>query len=123
MEKFEQEFLIRSSTSILFNYISNASALSEWFADHCNRMNDTYTFTWDGNDESADLIGFKDGEWVRFQWEDAEDDTFFEMKIKVDELTNEVALIVTDFAEEDELEESMMLWTKQINKLKGVLGS
>jgi len=31
--------------------------------------------------------------------------------------------MVTDFAEEDEVEESKMLWTNQISSLKQVLGS
>ena len=31
--------------------------------------------------------------------------------------------MVTDFAEEDEVEEAKMLWTNQISDLKQVLGS
>jgi hypothetical protein len=41
----------------------------------------------------------------------------------VDEITKDVSLIVTDFAEEDEVEESKMLWGNQISSLKQVLGS
>ena len=60
---------------------------------------------------------------MRFRWEENEDDSFFEMKIIVDEITKDVSLFITDFAEEDEVEESKMLWSNQISDLKQVLGS
>ena len=45
------------------------------------------------------------------------------IRIQVDEITKDVSLIVTDFTEEDELEEAKMLWDNQIADLKHVLGS
>jgi hypothetical protein len=41
----------------------------------------------------------------------------------VDELTKDVALIITDFAEDDEINEAKQLWLNQINDLKKVIGS
>jgi hypothetical protein len=57
--------------------------------------------------------------------EDEEDDQtyYFEIRIQVDEITKDVSLMVTDFAEEDEVDEAKMLWTNQISSLKQVLGS
>ena len=49
--------------------------------------------------------------------------TYFEIAIKIDELTNDVAIVITDFAEEDEIEEAQQLWENQINDLKKVIGS
>ena len=63
-------------------------------------------------------------EKIRFQWLDDEDtDYFFDLRIQFDEITKDVSLIVTDFAEDDEVEESKMLWTNQVLDLKKVLGS
>ena len=45
------------------------------------------------------------------------------MRIQVDEITKDVSLIVSDFADEDEVEESKMFWENQISNLKQVLGS
>ena len=45
------------------------------------------------------------------------------MRIIVDEITSDVSLFITDFAEEDEVEEAKMLWRNQISSLKQVLGS
>jgi len=41
----------------------------------------------------------------------------------VDEITKDVSLIITDFSEEDELEESKMLWDNLVSDLKQVLGA
>jgi len=125
-EKYEMEFEVNSSTAVLFNMISTPSGLREWFADDVNIKDDVFSFFWDGSSEDAKLLGKKKGESVKFQWtEDAEDGlkTFFEMAIKVDDLTNDVALIVTDYADEDEMDESKLLWENQIGELKMVIGS
>jgi hypothetical protein len=44
------------------------------------------------------------------------------MRIKIDPLTGDTALLVTDYAEEDEIEEATLLWEKQLGDLKRVLG-
>lgn len=124
--KYELEFEVKSSTSVLFNMISTASGLSEWFADDVNLKGENFIFFWDGSEETAKLLTKKKGESIKFQWEDDLEDglkTYFEMAIKVDDLTNDVALMITDFAEEDEMDEAKLLWENQINDLKKVIGS
>ena len=124
--QYEMEIEIKSSIQVLYNMISTPSGLSEWFADNVNIKKDLFTFIWDGSEESAYMLTKKKGELVKFQWEDDRDDglkTFFEIKIKIDELTNDVALIITDFAEEDEIDEAKLLWQNQIAELKMVIGS
>ena len=121
--KFEIEFVIQSSPQMLYQYLATPSGLSEWFADNVNSRGEKFTFIWDGSEEEAKLLKRKTDEFVRFAWEEAEDDSYFEMKIIVDEITKDVSLFITDFAEEDEVEESKMLWTNQVSDLKQVLGS
>jgi hypothetical protein len=124
--KYQLEFEVNSSTTVLYNMMSTPSGLSEWFADDVNIKDGVYTFFWDGSSESAKLLSKRKGEGIKFQWMDdleAGEKTFFEMAIKVDELTNDVAVIITDFAEEEELEEAQLLWTNQINELKMTIGS
>mgnify|MGYP001208513055 FL=1 len=85
-----------------------------------------FIFIWDDSEESAKLIQKKNNERVRFRWTNGEhdqDDYFFEFKILVDEITKDVSLIVSDYSEEDEMEESKMLWDNLISDLKQVLGS
>jgi uncharacterized protein YndB with AHSA1/START domain len=123
--KFEIEFTIQASPQLIYQYISTPSGLSEWFSDNVNSRGELFTFIWDDSEEKAKLISKKTGERIKFKWLNDEDDqlSYFEIKIQVDEITKDVSLIVTDFAEEDEVEESKMLWENQISSLKQVLGS
>jgi len=124
-EKFEMEFMVKSSPRILYNFISSPSGLSEWFSDDVNIKNGVFSFFWEDSEEQARLLVAREFEFVRFKWlsTEAADDTFFEMKIKVDDLTGDVALIITDFAAKDELRESQMLWEAQVHDLFKALGS
>ena len=124
--KFEMEFPIQASPQLLYQYISTPSGMSEWFADNVNSRGEKFTFIWDGSEEKARLLSKKSGERVKFRWmadEEAEDNYYFEIRIQVDEITKDVSLIVTDYAEEDEIDEAKMLWDNQISDLKQVLGS
>ena len=123
--KFEMEFPIKVSQKLLFQYISTPSGLSEWFSDNVNSRGEIFIFIWDDSEESAKLIRKINNEKIQFQWlDDEETDYYFELRIQFDEITKDVSLIVTDFAEdEDEVEESKLLWTNQISDLKKVLGS
>ena len=121
--KYELEFPIQASPNMLYQYISSASSLSEWYADNVNSRGKIFSFFWDGIEEQAELISSKNNQFVKFKWLEEDDDYYFEIKIVVDELTKDVSLMVTDFSEEDEVEESKMLWESQIADLKQVLGS
>jgi uncharacterized protein YndB with AHSA1/START domain len=120
------EFVIQASPQLLYQYISTPSGLSEWFADNVNSRGELFTFIWDGSEETAKLLSKKSGERIKFRWLTDDEDgssNFFEIKIQVDEITKDVSIIVTDFADDDEIEESKMLWENQISDLKQVLGS
>ena len=121
--KFEVEFVIQSSPQLLFQYLATPSGLSEWFADNVNSRGKQYTFIWNDSEEVADRISQKTDVYIRFKWaEDDDDDTYFELRIEVDDLTKDVSLLVVDFADEDEVEESKMFWENQISELKHVIG-
>jgi uncharacterized protein YndB with AHSA1/START domain len=122
--KLELEFPIHASPQLLFQYISTPSGLSEWFADNVNSRGEIFTFIWDDSEEQAKMLSKKNAERIKFKWLDDDDSsTFFEIKIQVDDITKDVSLIITDFADEDEVDETKMLWENQISSLKQVLGS
>ena len=122
--KFELEFPIQASSQLLYQYISTPSGLSEWFADDVNLRGELFTFIWDDSEEQAKLLTKKNGERIKFKWVDDDDDqSYFEIRIQVDGITKDVSLMVTDFSENDEVEETKMLWDNQISDLKKVLGS
>ena len=122
--KYEMEFPIHASPSLLYQYISTPSGLQEWYADNVNSRGEFFTFIWEGSEEVARLVSKRKSEFIRFQWAiDKGTDYYFEIYIQVDEITKDVSLMVTDFADDDELEEGKMLWDNMISELKHVLGS
>ena len=122
--KYIVEFQITSSVNILYNRLSNPSGLAVWFADDVIIKDKVYSFFWDGHKQDAKLLNKKDNQFIRFKWvDDEETESYFEFKIQIDDITQDLALIVTDFAEEDEKQEQTELWIKQIQQLKRAIGS
>ena len=121
--KFEIEFPIHASSNFLHHYLATPDGLSEWFADNVNSRGEIFTFFWDGSEEKAKQKLYHKEEKVRYNWLEEDDDVYFEFKIVIDELTNDLALIVTDFADEDEVEEQKMFWENQIDTLKRCIGA
>lgn len=123
MIKFELEYLVNTSVRVLYPRLATPSGLSDWFADNVDIRGDIYTFYWEGSEQSAKLLFKRRDKSIRFRWLEDEDlDVYFEFKIKIDELTNEVALIIIDFAEEDDIEDAKDLWNKQIDRFRKNLG-
>jgi uncharacterized protein YndB with AHSA1/START domain len=124
--KYELEFPIQASPSLLYQYISTPSGLSEWFADNVNSRGELFNFIWEGSEEQAKLLSKKTDDRIKLRWT-ADDEEglnyYFEMKIQVDEITKDVSLMITDFAEEDEVDEGKMLWENMVSDLKQILGS
>ena len=123
--KYSIEIPINSSVNVLYKRLSTPSGLAEWFADNVNLKNNVFTFFWDDSDQSAKILKKKSNKFVQFKWlDDKEKESFFEFKIQVDEMTSDVSLIITDFAEDEEdQEEQTMLWEQQIQNLKMAIGS
>jgi hypothetical protein len=124
--RYELEFPLNSSPQLLYQYISTPSGLQEWFADNVNSRGEFFTFIWDDVEEYARLASKKTGEKVKFKWVDdnkKDTDYYFELRILEDEITKDVSLMVVDYAFEDEIEESKLLWENQISDLKHVIGS
>ncbi|MEZ2337084.1 START-like domain-containing protein [Mucilaginibacter sp. RCC_168] len=122
-KKFTIEYEIKSSPRILFSFLSEPNGLAQWFADDVNIKDQVYTFTWDGDAQKAKLLTVKENKLVRFKWVDDDAQFYFEMEILQDELTNDVALSITDFATEDAIAERKLIWDNQIEYLISVLGA
>ena len=124
--KFEMEFLLETSTKVLENMLTSPSGLSDWFAEDVVMKDGIITFSWDGSEEQARNLTKKSSDGIKWQWledEEAGNDCYVEITYHIDPMTKVVVLEVTDFAEEDELEEAKMLWDQQIGDLKRTLGA
>ena len=121
--KFQLEFVVKASPALLFSYISTPSGLEQWFADNVKSRGEEFVFIWENAEESARMLSKKTNQSVKFKWdEDDEEETYFELRLQVDDLTQDLALIVTDFADEDEVDEAKLLWEAQLTKLHSIIG-
>lgn len=122
-EKFTIEFDMKHiPVALLWTYISSASGLKEWFADSVTSSGKEFVFTWNNYPQTARQVSIRTGSHIRFRWDDDPSKDYFEMRITVNELTDETTLVVTDFAEADDIEDSKKLWESQIEALRRVLG-
>ena len=94
-------------SEILYEYLASAEGLAEWFADDVVEKGDDFYFSWNGGEpEKATMIRYKPESFVRYRWEaDEGTKNFFELTIVIDEITNDLSLNVTDFADEGDEEE------------------
>lgn len=117
------EFPIKASPALLFNYISTPSGLSQWFCNDVDIRNNTYKFKWDGEETSAELLKKVNNKSMKFKWMETEKEEFLEFDINVDELTDDVALVITDYAEEGDEKNTIQLWESQVHDLKSCIGA
>lgn len=122
-QKFQVEFPVHSSPKILFKYLSTASGLQEWFAEHVLVEDNHFIFQWEGSEQKAKMVHKREGQMIKFKWLDDPDEAYIEFEILTDELTNDTALLVTDFSLPDDIEESKRLWDSQVHNLKHIIGS
>lgn len=122
-DKYQLEFEFRSSKAILFSYLSDSSGMAGWFADEVRSSDDNFVFVWEGTEMHAKQIAVKDLQLVRYQWTDENDGTYFQFEIKEDDITSDIALLITDWAYPGEKETNRMLWENQVQRLRQLLGS
>jgi uncharacterized protein YndB with AHSA1/START domain len=123
-KKIRLEFDIKTSPSLLYNYISSPSGLSKWFCHDVDVNNHRYIFKWDdhGDQSTAELIKAVPNKFVKFRWANANDDEYFEFEIVHDDITNDTALVIIDFIEPGEEKNTTQLWENQVHELKLLLG-
>ncbi len=124
--KFELEYTLNCSAKVLFSRLSTPEGLGEWFAEKVNVEGDLFSFFWNNAETKARLSAMKENKLVRFEWPDMdnEEENYFEFRINMDELTSDLALIITDFARNrrEKEKDAIYLWDSQISDLKRLLG-
>ncbi len=123
--KLELEYPMRSSANILFQYISNPSGLQSWFADHVGvQGGDKYKFKWDdGTESNAVLVKAINSKYVRFKMSDAPDpDEYLEFRISQDAITGDIDLIITEFVNAGDEDNTAAIWDAAVENLKYTIG-
>jgi uncharacterized protein YndB with AHSA1/START domain len=124
--KLQLEYTMNCSPKVLFNRLSTAAGLTEWFAGDVKVKGNIFTFIWGDTTQVAEKKIHRENKLVRYEWIDEDldkEEAYFEFGILQDDLTNDVSLLVIDFTDEDEEKQTTELWNSQIHKLKQLLGS
>jgi len=125
-EKFHIEFLMgNASQNSLWRMISQIDGLSEWFADEVSmdESETIYTFTWGKSYNQAVILGQKPQSYIRYRWiDEEEEDCYFEFNLRKLDLSGDMTLEVTDFAEPDDKGDAISLWETEVEVMKRRLG-
>ena len=127
--KYELEFPIQASPNMLYQYISSASNLSEWFADdvNINNIDKTLIFILDGDERIAVIDSIKNNRYVKFRFlnedEKPKENDTLEFRLEINELTQSVFVRVEEYTDTDDLEESYQIWENLLSQLKEIIGA
>ncbi|MBK7763749.1 MAG: ATPase [Bacteroidetes bacterium] len=121
--QYSIEFAIKCSPTILYDFLSTATGLGEWFAEKVTQKENKFYFHWKGNDEMAEMIAAEENEYVVFRWDWMNENEYFEFRIEKSPVTNETILTITDYAEKKDIKDQEQLWETQIHDLKHRVGS
>ena len=121
--------LATKSLNIAWDLISTAHGLERWIADHVTEEDGVFTFTWgepwtEQDIRKAQLIEYVKYDHIKLKWEydEDDDDSYWEMSIGKSELTNLLNLFITDFAEDDDADGLKILWESNLDRLHRASG-
>ena len=117
------EYPVRCSPTILYDFLSSPSGLQEWFAEKVDERDGVYYFSWNGSVEEADMVDKEEEKFIRFHWDYAPQDEYFEFRIEKSEVTNQTILVIKDFADKKEIKDQRLLWDHQVKDLFHRLGN
>lgn len=117
------EYPVRCSPAILYEFLSTPAGLQEWFADKVDERDNVFSFTWNGAAEKAELLESEQDKFIRFHWEHAPKEEYFEFRIEKSEVTNQTILVIKDFAEKKDIKDQSRLWEYQVKDLFHRLGN
>ncbi|XMD33365.1 MAG: START-like domain-containing protein [Candidatus Karelsulcia muelleri] len=119
LEPIKFEFKFNSSKKMLYNYIYTPEKMAKWFADYVKSIGSRYICFWNGYEETFFLIKKKKEKSVRYKWAKFEDKKYyFEFLIQEKLFTKKLDLIITDFVNKKEIEQSKLWWQNKIKILK-----
>ena len=127
-QKIDIEYpLAIKSPALIWEQISSAHGLERWFADHVNEEDGMFTFTcgepWTEQDvREAHVLESVVNDHIRMKWDEEDDDSYFEMRIAKSDLTHQLNLLITDFAEDDDVDGLKILWESMLDRLHRASG-
>lgn len=126
--KFVADYQINASKKILFQYISTASGLEQWFADEVKINEDkVFIFDFDNEEHHARVASIRNNSHVKFEFfdpnqPDEKDHSYIEFKLEENELTQTFFLKIIDYSDGYDDEELEAIWEGLVGRLKEIVG-
>ena len=130
-QKIDIEYpLVTKSPAIIWEQISSAHGLERWFADHVSEEDGVFTFTWgepwtEQDVRQAHVVEAVKFDHIRLKWDyedDEDDESYWEMRIEKSDLTHNLNLMITDFADDDDADGLKILWESCLDRLHRASG-
>lgn len=118
------EYQVKCSPSILYDFLSTATGLREWFADNVDEKDGIFSISWNGSvPDKCKQLDAEENKRVRYQWLHEDSKEYFEFEIVTAEISNQTILLIHGFAEKDDIKDETMMWDHSIKELLHRLGS
>ena len=123
-QRLDLEYNLHSSSpNIIWQLISSAHGLEKWLADAVTREGETMTFTWGepwSHHETRRAVVTDEvkQQRIRLRWEgDTDEDAFWQIEMEKSDITNDYILIVTDYADEADIDSLIDIWDSNLERL------
>lgn len=121
---YSLEFPVRCSPNILYTFLSTPSGLQEWFADEVDQRDGVFSFSWgNGSPEKAKLLDSEENVFVKYSWLNEDPKEYFEFRIETAEVSNQTILMVSAFADKNDIKDESRVWEYQVKDLLHRIGS
>ncbi len=121
--------LATKSLAIAWSMIGEASGLQKWMADYVSEEKDgvlvfKWGEPWTAQDErTSKVIRAVKNHYIKLRWEDDnEPGEYWELRLEKTELTGELTLVITDFADADDVDNMYKIWDDNLERLHNVSG-
>ena len=119
------------SPNIVWGMISTAEGLQKWLADIvvADADGETMTFTWghpwtDRDTKTSQILECDKFSHIRMKWDYQEEDpqAFWEIRLEQSELTGHLSMLITDYADPEDIEDLRGIWDENLDRLHRVSG-
>ena len=123
MNRLSLEHELRStSKGIIWKMIATPEGLQKWLADSVRLAGDNLTFAWGDSDRhhetrTARIVEMVQYNRIRWQWEDADNQEYVEIRMERSDVSGNYSLYITDYADDDDMEWLENIWTHNFDRL------
>ena len=130
MKKLTIEYPLNTkSPNIVWGMISTAEGLQKWLADIVVSDGNSMTFTWghpwtDRDTKTSQILECNKNSHIRMKWDYQEVDpqAFWEIRLEPSELTGHLNMLITDYADAEDIEDLRGIWDDNLDRLHRVSG-